>query len=194
MPLVPPDPPLSADGIVLRLVDDSDVGWITQACADPEITRYIPFIPDPYTEADARAFVRYAQEGWASGSHAPFVIAEAGDHAADGTGDRAGIGAIELHLDARDKAVGETGYWLCPAARGKGAATTALRLIAAWAFAELGIQRLQLVTAPENVPSQRVAERAGFIREGLLRAWLPTAAGRRDSFMFSLLPGEAGGR
>jgi len=98
MPLVPPDPPLSADGIVLRLVDDSDVGWITQACADPEITRYIPFIPDPYTEADARAFVRYAQEGWASGSHAPFVIAEAGDHAADGTGDRAGIGAIELHL------------------------------------------------------------------------------------------------
>ncbi len=42
--------------------------------------------------------------------------------------------------------------------------------------------------APENPASQRVAERAGFTREGLLRAWLPTAEGRRDSVLFSLLP------
>jgi hypothetical protein len=40
--------------------------------------------------------------------------------------------------------------------------------------------------------SQRVAERAGFTREGLLRAWMPTAEGRRDSVMFSLLPDDPG--
>jgi RimJ/RimL family protein N-acetyltransferase len=43
------------------------------------------------------------------------------------------------------------------------------------------------MTAPENAASQRVAERAGFTREGLLQAWLPTSAGRRDSVMYSLL-------
>jgi len=69
------------------------------------------------------------------------------------------------------------------------AATIAVRLVSSWAF-ELGIRRLNLITAPENAASQRVAERAGFTREGLLRAWLPTSTGRRDSVMYSLLPND----
>ena len=95
---------------------------------------------------------------------------------------------ISLHLFAGDPGLAEVGYWLRREARGHGAATTAVRLVAGWAFGELGIGRLNLQTAPENLASQRVAERAGFTREGLLRAWLPTATGRRDSVMFSLLP------
>jgi len=95
---------------------------------------------------------------------------------------------IELHLFAGDPGLAEVGYWLRREARGHGAATTAVRLVAAWAFGELGIRRLNLQTAPENLASQRVAGRAGFTREGVLRAWLPTPDGRRDSVMFSLLP------
>ena len=62
--------------------------------------------------------------------------------------------------------------------------------MAGWVFGTLGIERLNLLTMPGNAPSQRVAERAGFSREGLLRAWVPTADGRRDSVMYSLLPGD----
>jgi RimJ/RimL family protein N-acetyltransferase len=65
-----------------------------------------------------------------------------------------------------------------------------VRLVSRWAFRDLGLQRLQLTTDPDNAASQRVAERAGFTREGLLRAWLPTKDGRRDSVMFALLPGD----
>lgn len=54
----------------------------------------------------------------------------------------------------------------------------------------LGVGRLSLITDPENLASQRVAERAGFRREGLLRAWHPTRSGRRDSVMFSLIPDD----
>jgi RimJ/RimL family protein N-acetyltransferase len=57
----------------------------------------------------------------------------------------------------------------------------------------LGVQRLELTTAPENVASQRVAERAGFSREGVLRGLVATKEnGRRDSVMFSLLPADLG--
>lgn len=73
-------------------------------------------------------------------------------------------------------------------------ATTAVRLVSGWAFEKLGINRLNLITAPENLASQRVAERAGFTREGLLRAWMPTSDGRRDSVMFSLLPDDKVGK
>ena len=85
-----------------------------------------------------------------------------------------GSGTIGLRLFPDDRRLAEVGYSLRRRARGRGAATTALRLVSNWAIEELGIQRVNLMTAPENVASQRVAERAGFTREGLLRAWMPT--------------------
>jgi len=175
-----PDPPLAEGGVVLRRMEDDDIGWITVACGDRELSRYVPAIPYPYSEADARAFAEHAARGWMEGGQAVFVIAQAPG--------RQGLGMISLHLFATDPGLAEVGYWLRREARGHGAATTAVRLVAGWAFGELGVGRLNLQTAPENLASQRVAERAGFTREGLLRAWLPTANGRRDSVMFSLLP------
>jgi RimJ/RimL family protein N-acetyltransferase len=187
-----PDPPPAEGGVVLRRMESDDIGWITVACGDRELSRYVPSIPYPYSEADARAFVDHAARGWAEGRLAVFVIARAprgpGRGQDQGQGINPGLGLISLHLFASDPGLAEVGYWLCREARGRGVATTAVRLIARWAFRELGIGRLNLQTAPENLASQRVAERAGFTREGLLRAWLPTAGGRRDSVMFSLLP------
>ncbi len=177
-----PDPPLSAGGFVLRRMTPGDIGWIAATCNDRELSRYVPGIPYPYSEADAHAYAEYAARGWSEGSGATFVIA--------GEPGGQGLGMIELHLFGGDPGLAEVGYWLGPPARGRGAATTAVRLVAGWAFGELGIGRLNLQTAPENRASQRVAERAGFTREGLLRAWLPTADGRRDSLMFSLLAGD----
>jgi len=43
---------------------------------------------------------------------------------------------------------------------------------------------------PDNERSQRVAERAGFVQEGVLRSHMAFKGGRRDTVMFSLLPGE----
>jgi [ribosomal protein S5]-alanine N-acetyltransferase len=171
---------LAEGGIVLRLIKAGDIGWITDACGDRELSRYVPVIPYPYSEADARAFAEHAARGWAEGTVAVFVIAQA-------PGGQ-GLGMISLRLFAGDPGLAEVGYWLRRAAQGLGAATTAVRLVAGWAFGELGIARLNLETAPENLASQRVAERAGFTREGLLRAWMPTADSRRDSVMFSLRP------
>jgi RimJ/RimL family protein N-acetyltransferase len=58
------------------------------------------------------------------------------------------------------------------------------------AFVELGLARLELTCGPENVASQRVAERCGFTREGLLRSHVPFKGARRDSVIYGLLPGE----
>lgn len=174
-----PDPPLAAGGIVLRRLEPGDIPWITAACSDRELSRYIPAIPYPYAEADARAFIERAARAWAQGSAATFVIS----NGPDGTG----LGTIGLHLAAGDTGLAEVGYWLTRAARGRGAATIAVQLVSRWAFTVVGIDRLSLQTAPGNVASQRVAERAGFTREGLLRAWMPTPDGRRHSVMFSLL-------
>jgi [ribosomal protein S5]-alanine N-acetyltransferase len=78
-------------------------------------------------------------------------------------------------------------------ARGRGVATAATRLAAEWAFeADPALARLQLRADVENVASNRVAEKAGFTREGVLRAQRFNARlGRRTDFvMWSLLRGE----
>jgi RimJ/RimL family protein N-acetyltransferase len=62
--------------------------------------------------------------------------------------------------------------------------------VSRWLLDSFPVERVELVTAPENVPSQRVAEKAGFTREGLLRRYMEIKGKRRDCVMFSLLPDD----
>lgn len=104
----------------------------------------------------------------------------------DRAGDRP-VGSIGVWL--RDLAAGRVavGYWVVAAARGRGAATHALTAVAAWALKDLGIARVELFVEPDNAASIRTAERAGFVREGLLRRWQMIGGVRRDMVVFSRL-------
>jgi RimJ/RimL family protein N-acetyltransferase len=98
-----------------------------------------------------------------------------------------GGGALH-HLDS-ERAIVEIGYWLLPDARGQGVATRVARMLAEHAFA-LGVQRVEAYVNVGNDASERVLERAGFTREGVVRS-LPRPGDRRgDKTLYSLLPGE----
>jgi RimJ/RimL family protein N-acetyltransferase len=84
----------------------------------------------------------------------------------------------------------EVGYWLGCDARGLGHATRAVRLICAWGFLALGLERIDLLAATGNAASQRVAERAGFTREGVLRSYMRGRDGRQDMVAFGLLASD----
>jgi RimJ/RimL family protein N-acetyltransferase len=84
------------------------------------------------------------------------------------------------------------GYWVLADARRRGLASHAVALLTRWAIAEAGIVRIEALVEPANVASQRVVERAGFTREGLLRAYLEVALDgeRADAYVYSLLAGD----
>jgi RimJ/RimL family protein N-acetyltransferase len=162
--------------LTLRAWTEADIPALVIGCNDPEIARWIPLIPHPYTDADARAFLAHEV--------AP------DDYRLAITLDGGVVGGIGMGLNARDYR-GTLGYWIARDARGRGICTRALRVLARHGLEELELQRLELITDPDNAASQRVAEKVGFRREGVLRAHLRHPDGRiRDSVMFSLLPGE----
>jgi RimJ/RimL family protein N-acetyltransferase len=96
---------------------------------------------------------------WTTGDHASWALVDGAEL----------LGSISVHRIDRDQDDGEIGYWIAPAARGRGLAGLAAEAACRWAFADLGLHRIQLFHAVENVASARVAEKAGFTCEGRLR-------------------------
>ena len=181
-PRLPPEPPLSDEVVLLRRPGLADVPAIAAACNNPEIARWVP-VPVPYTPADARAFIGEMADGWAAGTAIAFAIEDRASGAL--------AGMIGLHPgDAPARAT--VGYWLAPGARGRGLATRAVRLLATWAFADPALQRLELLTLVGNDASGRVALRAGFRREGILRRYLPFRGRAVDAVMYAIVRDEGG--
>jgi RimJ/RimL family protein N-acetyltransferase len=169
-------PVVLTDGTVtLRAWELTDAPAVHAACQDPEIARFLP-IPQPYTAADARAYVAARRADWAGDDERSFAITDAA------TGRL--LGSIARHRQAGHRA--EIGYWLAPEARGRGVATRALRLVVDWSLAQ-GLVRLELFTRPDNAASGAVARRAGFELEGVRRAWSPDREGRLEDAVFYVL-------
>jgi len=178
----PPREPLT-DGVVsLRPWEEEDIPALVAGIdGDPDVTIWLELIPQPYTESEAIAWVAATRAMWREGSGSPFAVCVSGEV----------VGGVGVNWVDREQAVGDIGYWLRRAERGKGYTTRAVRVVARWAF-ECGCERLQVRADTENESSQRVAERAGFLREGVQRsARYNPRLGRRMNFaVFSLLPSD----
>jgi RimJ/RimL family protein N-acetyltransferase len=151
-----PDPPLSDGVVALRPPTHADVPTLVEICQDPEIARFTT-VPTPYGETEAHAWLQRVADGLAEGTQVTQAVVDAADP--DVLLGSVGLHAIDLELRAA-----EVGYLLAPRVRGRGLATRAVRLVCAWGFQTLGLQRVELRAMADNAASQAVAVRAGFQR------------------------------
>ncbi len=171
-----------SDGVIrLRPHADADIPAIVDACRDPEIPRWTR-VPDGYTERDARKWFGAQDRKRAAAESLELLIVDVETDELLGS-----IGLVDIDADER---VGDLGYWLAPQARGRGIMTRAIRLISRWTFETLPVDRISIVADVDNGPSRRVAERAGFTYEGVLRSFVLIKGRRRDVAMHSLLRDE----
>jgi RimJ/RimL family protein N-acetyltransferase len=151
-------PTLTGPRVLLRPWRSDDADAVFAACQDAEIQRWTQ-VPVPYAREHAEEFVgRIAPETWAEGGGLFAVEPRDGGPL---------VGSIGL-FPPRD-GFAQAGYWTTAAHRGRGFTAEALGLLTAWAFAEVGLRRVELVVDPDNAGSRGVAERAGFCAEGILR-------------------------
>ena len=166
--------------ITLRLLAEADLPALVKAVQDPEIPRWTR-VPSPYGEDEAREWLGTQARMRDGGEGLDLMII-----------DRSGalLGGIGIpRLDQEERSC-ELGYWLASAARGRGVMTRAVRLLVGWILENLPIDRIAILVAPENVPSRRVAERAGFTFEGILRSHTIIKDTRRDMCSYSLVRGD----
>lgn len=160
------------DVLTLRPWGAGDAAALTAETGDAERRRWMPHLPEPYTEADGLAFVTAAAAELIAGTGAQLAVT-----ATDGG---AVLGGVKLvTLDARRRR-GETGYWVLPSRRREGIATRALDLVSTWGLRACGFRRLEAFVAVGNEASLAVARAAGYERRGMLRSFLTRPDGRRE--------------
>ena len=175
-----PETTRTAGDLTLRPFSLSDADDVVSACQDPETLRWLP-LPRPYTRANAEWFIgTFGPQQRESGAGAVFAIESAGKLA----------GAIDLKNANWVTKVAEVGYWVAPWARGRGVASCAARVLSRWAIRDNGFERVELFAATGNTASQRAAEKAGFVREGIARNACCVNGGRMDMVLFSLVPDD----
>ncbi|MFF2009548.1 GNAT family N-acetyltransferase [Streptomyces sp. NPDC058195] len=169
-------------GAELRPWRTQDAGALMAAGQDPAIRRWNLFTVASAQEARERIARMHGR--WRAETGAVWALARPG-------GDATGL--VGLNDVALEGGSAEIIYWLLPAARGRGAAAGAVERVSRWALDELGLHRLRLCHSTANPASCRVALKAGFAPEGVMRGALLHADGWHDQHLHARLGGDAPG-
>jgi ribosomal-protein-serine acetyltransferase len=172
--------------VVLRPPRDDDAQAIWDAVRESvtEVGAWLPWCHAAYGLDDALAWVRASRDARARGDECAFVVTDAAEGALLG-----GCGLNQVEAVNRRA---NLGYWVRTAATGRGVATEAARLVAEFALTVLGLGRLEIVAATGNQASQRVAEKLGAVREGILRNRFWLGGEPVDGVLYSLVPADLG--
>jgi [ribosomal protein S5]-alanine N-acetyltransferase len=163
--------------LVVRPWRYEDAAAVRSAFACPDIQRWHVRRMD--SDDEARAWITGWAKRWEDESDASWAVVNRGDDQA--------IGQVGLRTVMLFEASAQLSYWVLPAARGAGVAGRAVQALTRWAFGTVLLNRLYLVHSVANLASCRVAAKAEFRVEGILRGYGLHADGWHDVHMHSRL-------
>ena len=173
---------LTEGSILIRTYRAEDAGTLYEAARESiaEVSVWLPWCHENYSIEESREFVSSRAQAAQGDEWYSFAIFE-GDSGRF-------LGGVGLNFFNRVHQMANLGYWVLTSAVGRGVATSATRLVARFGFEHLGLHRIEIVAAAGNIASQRVAEKAGAVREGVLRKRLLINGDSQDAVLFSLTP------
>ncbi len=169
----------AGDGIEIRTLHRGLAARIHQLVRADQarLARFLPWVQQTQSIADTVDFLARAREA--------FVRGQAVHGGIWFENELVGLVALEVKRPADQ--VAHIGYWISGRTEGKGVMTRALTAFVAYSFREWRLHRLEIYCATENVRSCRVAERAGFRKEGTLRGARKVNGEFLDMNLYALL-------
>src|SRR4051812_21357260 len=160
MPPLPLPEGLARDGFALRKLRARDAApWAAAFQEDPRLGVLVGAEEDP-TEASVRRFVARQPRLRARGQYLGLAVT-------DETG-RPFLGHVMLHSVVPHHRRAEVGYWLGPAAGGRGVGRAVVGAVVDWAFEALQLERMEIATTPDNAGARALAASLGFVQEGIM--------------------------
>jgi ribosomal-protein-serine acetyltransferase len=172
---------LSDGNIGLRQFTLEDVPELFNAIHESmaQLSAWMVWAHPKYSIEDTKAFVLKCGPGWEKGEQYSFAMVDLHDGQF--------LGSVGLSAVNRAHGFANLGYWVRTRKTRHGVATSATRMAARFSFETLGLNRVELLVPTANVASQRVAEKAGAKREGLLRKRLRLNGIAHDAFVYSFV-------
>ena len=143
-----------------------------------ELHPWAPWCPLTYSLADATTWIAQQPAAREAGTAFEFVVLN---------GDGRLLGCCGVNQINKGFRLANLGYWVRSSATRRGYATDAARQVAAWAFQNTDLQRLELLVAVGNASSQAVALKTGAALEGCLRSRFFVHGQFQDAFVYSLI-------
>ena len=162
---------LKGKGFILRPFKISDALSLQENINDSSVYRYTLRIPYPYSIDDAKKFISSKNKNELS-----FAIVS----------ENKIIGGIGF--DSMEKHKANIGYWLAKKYRNYGIMTLAIKLLSNYGLKELNLKRIQAIVFVKNKASERVLQKCGFKKEGLVRNWALKNGKLKNAHMYSLIP------
>lgn len=167
--------------LLIRPYREEDASALYEAVSESlsEVSRWLPWCHENYSLEESKDFVGSRETAARADEWYSFAVFE-----------REGgkfLGGVGLNFFNRVHQMANLGYWVRTSAAGRGVATNATRAVARFGLEQLGLHRIEIVAAVANLPSQRVAEKVGAVREGVLRKRLLIRGEAEDAVLFSLV-------
>ncbi len=176
---------ISTERFELRRFGRRDADALTAAVRGslPELQRWLPWAHSGYDRDEALGYVRDSTQSWREGRAFDFAIRSAEKPSGH-------LGNVSIWQVSRMGRTGEIGYWVRSDRTGQGVATEVTAAMLKVGFDRLGFHKVNLRIALGNRGSERVAEKLGFTREGVLREELLIQGKWVDHTLYSLLEHE----
>lgn len=180
-----PRPHLESQRLALQRFTKRDAGPLDEAIRESlaDLNQWLPWARLDYTTSDTTAFIRESLQAWKEERAWDYSIRTPDDPSRH-------MGNISFWTVSKLGKIAEVGYWVRSSATSRGICTEAVRLLLEEMFESLGYHKIVLRIAVGNDASDRVAEKLGFTREGVLREELLIRGNWVDHTLWSLLDRE----
>lgn len=173
---------IRSENIILRRYENSFAPMLYEAALESrggDFSRWMPWCHENYTLAESESFIACCLESWDKETVFSFAIFDRFDSSF--------LGGVGLNQFNSQHNFANLGYWIRTNRQNRGVASAATRTLAQTGFEDLSINRIEILAAVENEPSQKVASKAGARREGILRNRLLIGGIVHDCVMFSFV-------
>lgn len=172
---------LSDNFIKIRRYCANDIPLLFEAAKEStsEMLTWMSWCHPKYSLEESASFISSSEDTWNRKTAFSFAVFDAASERFLG-----GVGLTQFN---KTRTFASLGYWVRNSEKGRGVATAATILAAQFGFEDLNLCRIEILTAMANVASQRVAEKAGALREGVLRNRLLVDSRPHDAVIYSLI-------